>query len=62
MGNNLAYDMLYEPTCLDHEDKEGDNLIGNPFINLKILTTNLEKYLVCQQYEHEKDIQIKLEE
>ena len=26
MGNNLDFDMLCEPTCLDNKEKEGDNL------------------------------------
>ena len=34
--------MLYEPTCLDNEDKEGDNLNGNHLVNLKTLTTIIE--------------------
>ena len=43
---NLAYDMLYEPTSSDNEEKEGDNLSGNHLINLKILTTNIKKISV----------------
>ena len=35
MGINLSYEMLCEPTCLDNEEKEGDNLSGNRLINLK---------------------------
>ena len=46
-GTYLDYDMLCEPTCLDNEQKDGDNIIGNTLINLKILTTNVEKFLVC---------------
>ena len=42
VGTNLDYDMLYDPTCLDDEEKEGDKLIVNRIINLKILTTNIE--------------------
>ena len=54
--------MLCEPTCLDNEEKDGDNIINNPFINLKILTTNIEKLLVCEQFEQENALQMKLEE
>ena len=46
-GTNLAYDMLYETTCLDNREKEVYNLSGNRLINLKILTTNIEKILLC---------------
>ena len=46
-GSNLAYDMLCDPTCLDNEEEEGDNLSSNFIINLKILAKNGEKILVC---------------
>ena len=36
--------MLCEPTCLDNEKKEGDNISGNRLINLKIFTTNIENF------------------
>ena len=42
-GTNLSYDMLCEPTCLENKDKEGDNTSCNSLINLKILTTNIDK-------------------
>ena len=54
--------MLCEPTCLDKKEIDGDNLIINLFIKLKILTTNIDKLLVCQQCEQEKSLQMKLEE
>ena len=54
--------MLCEPTCIDNEEKYGDNIIGNPLINLKRLTTNIGKLLVCQQFEQENALQMKLEE
>ena len=41
--------MLCEPTRSDNENKEGYNISGNRVINLKILTTNIENCLVCQQ-------------
>ena len=47
MGTTLAYDMLCDPTCLDNEEEEGDNLSSNFIINLKILAKNGEKFLVC---------------
>ena len=59
---DLAYDMLCNRTCLDNEEKDGYNIIGNPLIKLKILTTNIQKLLVCQQCEQEKALKIKLEE
>ena len=58
----LDYDILCEPTCLENEEKYGDNIIGNPLINLKRLTTNIEKLLVCQQCEQDNALQMKLEE
>ena len=60
MGNNLAFDMLCEPTCLDNKEKEGDNLRVNSLINLKTLTTNIEKLVVCRQCAQEKALQMKL--
>ena len=39
--------MLCAPKITDNEEKEGDNLISNRLINLKIFTTNKEKILVC---------------
>ena len=47
-GTNLDYDLLCEPTCLDHKEKEGDNLSGGRLINLQILKTNIENVLVSQ--------------
>ena len=54
--------MLYEPTCLDNEDKEGDNLNGNRLINLKILTINIYNVLMWRHCAQEKAPQMKLEE
>ena len=34
-GNNLAYHMLCEHTCLYKEEKEGYNISGDFLINLK---------------------------
>ena len=34
-GTNLVYEMLCDTTCLDNEEKEGDNLSGNHIINPK---------------------------
>ena len=33
-GTNLVYEMLCDTTCLDNEEKEGDNLSGNRLIDL----------------------------
>ena len=52
--------MLCEPILLDNEEKEGDNLSSNRLINLKTLTNNIEKFLVCWQCAHEKAPHIKL--
>ena len=54
--------MLYEPTSSYNKEKEGENPSYNRLLNLKILTTNMEKFLVCQQCAHEKVLQMKLEE
>ena len=43
-----------ESICLDKRQKEVDNLRGICLINLKTLTTNTEKFLVCRQYAQEK--------
>ena len=59
---NLAHDMLCEPTDSDIEKKEEDNISGNRLINLKILTTNIDNFLLCQQYAQEKAVLMKLEE
>ena len=58
--NNLFYDMLCDPTSSDNEEKEGDNLSGNCLINLKKLTTDIEKPLVCRKFSQGKGIQLKL--
>ena len=54
--------MFYEPTCLDNKQKQGDNLSSNRLINLKILTNNIDNFLVFRQCEQEKAPQMKLEE
>ena len=33
-GTNLYYEMVYEPTGSDNEEKEGDNLSSNHLVNL----------------------------
>ena len=53
--------MLCESVNSDPEGKEGDLLNGNRIINLKSLTTNMDKFLVCKECAQEKDIHIKLE-
>ena len=62
MVTNLDYYMVWDPTCLDNEDKEGDNLSGNHLINVQILTTNVEKVLVFWKCSYEKALYMKLEE
>ena len=62
MVTNLDYYMVWDPICLDNEDKEGDNLSGNHLINVQILTTNVEKVLVFRKCSYEKALQMKLEE
>ena len=59
-GTNLACDMLCEPISSNSKEKEGDNLSGNCLINLKMLTTNIEKFLVRQKCAQEKALQMKL--
>ena len=54
--------MLCEPTCLDNEEKEEDNISGDHLINIKRFTTYIEKYLVCQQCAYENSLQMILEE
>ena len=61
-GTNLCYEMLCEPTSSDNEEKEEDKLNSYLPINLKLLTTNLEKILVSLQFTEDKALQIKLEE
>ena len=38
----------------DQEEKEGDVLNGNHFINLNNLITNIYRLLVCNQCAHER--------
>ena len=45
-GTNLDYDMLSESVNTYQEEKEGDVLKGNLIINLKSLSTNIEKKIV----------------
>ena len=35
MGSDLVYEMLCDTSCLDHEEKEGDNISSNSLINFK---------------------------
>ena len=53
--------MLCKPTSSYNEYKEGDNLNGNCPINQNILTTNVGKFLVFQQFLQDKTFQMKLE-
>ena len=61
-GTNLDYDMLSESVNTDQEEKEGYVLKGNHIINLKNLSTNIEKFLLCKECVKERELQIKLEE
>ena len=54
--------MLSESVNTDQEEKEEDVLKGNCIINLKNLSTNIEKNLLCKECVKERDLQIKLEE
>ena len=54
--------MLCEPISPDIEEIEEDKLICNHIFNPKLLTTNLDKFLVCQQYAQNQDLQLKIEE
>ena len=47
-GANLDYDMLCESVNTNQEEKEGDVLKGNRIINLKNLSINVEKCLLCK--------------
>ena len=61
-GTNLGYDMMCESVNSDQEEKEGDVLNSNCIMNLKILITNMDKFLVCKEFAQERELQIKLEE
>ena len=52
--------MLCEPFCSDNEEKQGDNLTGNPVVNLQNFTTNIEKILVRRKCTHEEPLQMKI--
>ena len=54
--------MLLETSCLDTEEKDIENLSGNRLINLKILTTSIDKFLLRQKFAQEKDLKMKQEE
>ena len=54
--------MLCDPKGSDNKEKGGDNLSCNNLINLKILSTKIEKILVCLKCAHDKDVQIKLKQ
>ena len=55
--------MQYQSVNTDQEEeKEGDVLKGNHIINLKNLSTNIDKKLLCKECVKERDVQIKLEE
>ena len=59
-GSNLGYDMMCESINSDQEEKEGDVLNGNRIINLNILFSNIDKFLVCKECAQEREQQIKL--
>ena len=61
-GTNLGYDMMCGSVKSDQEEKEGGVLNGNRIINLKILITNIDNFLVCKDCSQERELQIKLEE
>ena len=54
--------MLYEYVNSDQEEKEGDVLNSNRFINLNNLITNIDTFLVCKEFAQQRELQIKLEE
>ena len=54
--------MLCEHISPDIKDIEGDKIICNHLLNPKILTTNLDNFLVCQQHAQDQAIQLKIEE
>ena len=54
--------MLCETESSYNKEKEGDNLSSNRLINVKILTTNVDEYLVYRKCAQEKAVQMKLEE
>ena len=59
-GTEFSFEMLLEPPSSDNKEKEVDKISGNRLINLKILTTNVNIFLECQQYAQEKYFQLKL--
>ena len=61
-GTNLDCEILCEPTSSNNEKKEGNNLSGNPLVNLIFLTTNKEKFSVYRRCAHGKALHMKIEE
>ena len=61
-GDNLGYDMMCKVINSDEEEKEGDVLNGNRIINLNNFISNIDKFLVCKECAHERELQIKVEE
>ena len=57
-GTNLGDDMMCESVNSYQEEKEGDVLNGNRIINLKNLITNIDKFLVCKECAHERELRI----
>ena len=53
--------MLCEPISSYNGEKEVDKLTINSLINIQKLTTNIEKFLVCQQCTQYYSPQIKSE-
>ena len=54
--------MLCESVNSDQEEKEGYLQNGNGIINPNNLFTNINKFLVCEEFAQERELQIKLEE
>ena len=61
-GTNLGYDVLCESVNSDQEEKERDLLNSNHIINLNNFITNIDTFLVCKEFAHERYLQMKLEE
>ena len=50
--------MICESVNSDQEEKEGHVLNSNCIMNLKILITNMDKFLVCKEFAQERELQI----
>ena len=47
--------------CSENKDKAGDKLTGNHIINLKVVITNIEIFIVWRAYLQEENLQIRRE-